>query len=189
MGLRPEAAAELHRPLSTIQREREDNYETRGQGRRHLRCCIRHGSRHGAHVREGAKVVIADVLEHEARRVADAIGASARFAVSKTSPTPDARSGGCDGLSPLVRRLGAEYPQRRAGDEMALEVEGVVDGGVHAEKTLGGASRLEPLHFALSAAAPPDASFRLDCSSSSPARAGRSVADAGTRRRRSAVCR
>jgi len=33
---------------------------------------------------------------------------------------------------------------------MALEVEGVVDGGVHVEKTLGGASRLEPLHFALS---------------------------------------
>ena len=33
---------------------------------------------------------------------------------------------------------------------MALEVERVVDGGVHAEKTLGGASRLEALHFALS---------------------------------------
>jgi len=33
---------------------------------------------------------------------------------------------------------------------MALKVEGVVNGGVHAEKTLGGASRLEPLHFALS---------------------------------------
>jgi hypothetical protein len=33
---------------------------------------------------------------------------------------------------------------------MALKVEGVVDGGVHVEKTLGGASRLEPLHFALS---------------------------------------
>jgi NAD(P)-dependent dehydrogenase (short-subunit alcohol dehydrogenase family) len=29
--------------------------------------------------REGAKVVIADVLEDEARQVADAIGASARF--------------------------------------------------------------------------------------------------------------
>src|SRR5438552_10384239 len=29
--------------------------------------------------REGAKVVIADVLEHESRQVADAIGASARF--------------------------------------------------------------------------------------------------------------
>jgi len=32
---------------------------------------------------------------------------------------------------------------------MALEAEGVVDGSMHAEKTLGGASRLEPLHFAL----------------------------------------
>ena len=32
---------------------------------------------------------------------------------------------------------------------MALEVEGIVDGGMHAQKTLGGASRLEPLHFAL----------------------------------------
>src|SRR5438046_9338246 len=30
-------------------------------------------------VREGAEVVIADVLEHEGRQVADAIGASARF--------------------------------------------------------------------------------------------------------------
>jgi 3alpha(or 20beta)-hydroxysteroid dehydrogenase len=29
--------------------------------------------------REGAKVVIGDVLEHEGRQVADAIGASARF--------------------------------------------------------------------------------------------------------------
>ena len=35
---------------------------------------------------------------------------------------------------------------------MALEVEGVVDGGVHAEKPLGGASRLESLHFVLSSA-------------------------------------
>src|SRR5215469_16505490 len=31
---------------------------------------------------------------------------------------------------------------------MALQVEGVVDGGVHAEKSLCGARRLEPLHFA-----------------------------------------
>src|SRR5215467_13223533 len=29
--------------------------------------------------REGAKVVIADILEHEGRQVADGIGASARF--------------------------------------------------------------------------------------------------------------
>jgi hypothetical protein len=33
---------------------------------------------------------------------------------------------------------------------MAWEIEGVVDGGVHAEKPLGGSSRLELLRFALS---------------------------------------
>jgi hypothetical protein len=33
---------------------------------------------------------------------------------------------------------------------MALNVEGVVDGGVHAEEALGGSSRLEALHLALS---------------------------------------
>ena len=31
---------------------------------------------------------------------------------------------------------------------MALEVEGVVDGGMHAEKALGRSSGLEALHFA-----------------------------------------
>ena len=34
---------------------------------------------------------------------------------------------------------------------MALEVEGVVNGGVHAEKALGGSSGLEPLQLALAA--------------------------------------
>src|SRR3954447_9631277 len=33
---------------------------------------------------------------------------------------------------------------------MALQVEGVVDGGVQAEKSLRGSGRLEPLHLALS---------------------------------------
>jgi hypothetical protein len=33
---------------------------------------------------------------------------------------------------------------------MALKVEGVMDGGVHAKKPLGRSSRLEPLHFVLS---------------------------------------
>ena len=33
---------------------------------------------------------------------------------------------------------------------MALQVEGVVDGGMEAEKSLRGSGRLEPLHFALS---------------------------------------
>jgi hypothetical protein len=39
-------------------------------------------------------------------------------------------------ISPLVRRLGSEDPERRARDQMALEIEGVVDGGVHAENRL-----------------------------------------------------
>jgi hypothetical protein len=51
MGLRPEAPAELHRPLSTIQSKGEDGNETRGQGRHHLRRGIRHGGGHGAYVR------------------------------------------------------------------------------------------------------------------------------------------
>ena len=33
---------------------------------------------------------------------------------------------------------------------MALQIEGIVDGGVHAEETLGGSSRLEALLLALS---------------------------------------
>ena len=33
---------------------------------------------------------------------------------------------------------------------MALKVEDIMDGGMHAEKALGGSSRFEPLHFALS---------------------------------------
>ena len=33
---------------------------------------------------------------------------------------------------------------------MALKVEGIVDGGMHAEEALGGSRRLEALHLALS---------------------------------------
>jgi hypothetical protein len=33
---------------------------------------------------------------------------------------------------------------------MALKVEGIVDGGMHAEEPLGGSSRFEALHLALS---------------------------------------
>ena len=57
------------------------------------------------------------------------------------SPRPDERSRGRDRIPPLVCRLGSEDPERRARDDMALKVEGVVDGGVHAEKPLGGASQ------------------------------------------------
>jgi len=33
---------------------------------------------------------------------------------------------------------------------MSLKVKGIVDGGVHVEETLGGSSRFEALHLALS---------------------------------------
>ena len=59
------------------------------------------------------------------------------------------RSHCLDRVAPLVGCLGSEDPERGARDEMALEVEGVVDSGVHAEKALCGARRLEPLNFAL----------------------------------------
>jgi hypothetical protein len=36
------------------------------------------------------------------------------------------------------------------GDEITLKVEVVGDGGMHAEERLGGSSRFEPLHLALS---------------------------------------
>ena len=37
-------------------------------------------------------------------------------------------------------------------DEVALNIEIIVDGGMDAEKALGGSGRFEPLHFALVAA-------------------------------------
>jgi hypothetical protein len=58
----------------------------------------------------------------------------------------------CDGnrSSPLGGCFSSEDPKRAPRDEMALKVEGVVYGSVHAEEALGGASRFEALHLALS---------------------------------------
>jgi hypothetical protein len=42
---------------------------------------------------------------------------------------------------------------------MALKVEGVLNGGMHAEETLSGSNRFEPLHLALSS---PHAGFKVD---------------------------
>src|SRR5258708_4279267 len=72
--------------------------------------------------------------------------------------------------------------------EMALEVESVLDGGVHAEEALRGSSRLEALQLALAS------SHRLvrvlrGYSCAALARAGRSGANGGTPRRRSATYR
>ena len=45
-----------------------------------------------------------------------------------------------DGILPLHRRCGSEGPQRGPGDEVALKIECVVDGGMDAEEALGGSS-------------------------------------------------
>jgi hypothetical protein len=50
---------------------------------------------------------------------------------------------------PHPHRFTSELAKRLAGNEMALEVEGVVDGGVDREKSLRRASRLEALHSSL----------------------------------------
>jgi hypothetical protein len=41
---------------------------------------------------------------------------------------------------PRRRRFGSENPQRGPGDEVALKIERVVDGGMDAEEALGGSS-------------------------------------------------
>jgi hypothetical protein len=48
---------------------------------------------------------------------------------------------------------------------MALKVEGILDGGMHVQKALGGSSRFEALHLALSSSHRLMRSFRPDCSS------------------------
>ena len=62
--------------------------------------------------REGAKVVIADVLEHEGRQVADAIGAAARYEkLDVTRRGQLGRRGGCHDRA--VRPVGCSGEQCR----------------------------------------------------------------------------
>jgi hypothetical protein len=49
-------------------------------------------------------------------------------------------------------RLGPELAKGGSADQVGLDVEAVVDGGVGREETLGLALRFEPLHLPLSAA-------------------------------------
>ena len=56
----------------------------------------------------------------------------------------------CNRDLPVVGGFGSEDPKRRSRDKMALEIEGIVDDGMHAEEPLGGSSRFEPPHLTLS---------------------------------------
>ena len=47
---------------------------------------------------------------------------------------------GCDSTLPVCGSFSSEYPQCRSGDEMALKIEVIVDGGMHAQEALGGSS-------------------------------------------------
>jgi hypothetical protein len=53
---------------------------------------------------------------------------------------------------PIGPGLGPEGAQGAAGNQVALDVEGVVGGGMHRDETLGGSRRFEPLHLAFSSA-------------------------------------
>ena len=44
----------------------------------------------------------------------------------------------CDGILPVRCRFGSEGPQRGPGDEVALQIECVVDGGMDTEEALRG---------------------------------------------------
>jgi hypothetical protein len=46
------------------------------------------------------------------------------------------RSGGQRRACPLLRSLSSEEAERSAGDQVALEGEGVVDGGLNGEEAL-----------------------------------------------------
>ena len=62
----------------------------------------------------------------------------------------------CDSAVPLCGSFGSEDPQCGSGDEVALKVEGVVNGGVQRQEALGGSSRLETLQLALDLPTSPD---------------------------------
>jgi hypothetical protein len=69
---------------------------------------------------------------------------------SKRSPIRMRDHAAATALRHFACRRGSEDTQRRSRDEMALKVEIVVDGSVLTGKALGGSSRFEPLHYALS---------------------------------------
>jgi hypothetical protein len=53
-------------------------------------------------------------------------------------------------MPPLLRSLGSEEAECATGDEVALDIVGVVNGGMSGEEALSRSRRLEPLHLPLS---------------------------------------
>jgi hypothetical protein len=49
-------------------------------------------------------------------------------------------SRGCESIFPLLSGIASKFPQGGSGGEL-MEIEGIVDGGMHAEEVLGGSSR------------------------------------------------
>jgi hypothetical protein len=96
---------------------------------------IRHARREGRQAPSRAaltrllwmhRVLLADIVT---ATVCDALRAKARHESCR-----------CDRISPLCSRFGSEDPQHRSGDEMALDIEGIENGTVHAEKALSRSS-------------------------------------------------
>jgi hypothetical protein len=69
--------------------------------------------------------------------------------IGRTTPHQAFRSGDESHGTPCVRRVTAELTKSSAGDEITLNVEGVVDSGVNRQKSLSRSSRFEPLHAPL----------------------------------------
>ncbi len=70
-----------------------------------------------------------------------------RHMVRAVDPSPSRRG---RRVLPRLRCLRPEQAKCAARNEVALQAESVVDGGVHAEKSLGRSGRLEALHLSLS---------------------------------------
>jgi uncharacterized iron-regulated membrane protein len=92
-------------------------------------------------------------------------------------------------VTEIIAAVQARKIRNVEADEVALIVEGVVNRTVQAEEALGGSSRLETAAACARVVGLRDANSPPYCSSEALAHAGRSVADAGTPRRRSAACR
>ena len=63
--------------------------------------------------------------------------------------TPSCRSCRSSRAAPMRLGFRSEGPKGRPGNKMTLEVEDIVDGGMHAQEALSRGRRFEALHLAL----------------------------------------